>query len=344
MSAQSYSWTIPLSITVSLGSPPQLVQQRKLQTGEARGQERLFGSPRQLVFPEASKRFSLVDLPKPGFSWQNALNAALCSSVVYSSHQIVRQTTLDDWKFDNCQWIQAENTECFVASTEDAIIVGFRGTQQISDWLVNLNLVTKSRPYGPVHRGFYFAFDCVRQQLETAFENLNAKKKSIILAGHSLGGAIATVAAVEWFGTYPINGIYTIGQPAVGFSSLRSAIAIRYPRMFHRFVNDDDIVPKVPPTYRHVGKLYHFDNKGGVRLESLTRSVSEVSEDTPTLSRPEFEALRARLASAKSVTASQPTRAEERALLAEGFLPSFSDHNRDIYIEKTLQKLDQMEG
>ena len=345
MSGTSHSWTIPLNISVTLGSGNLTANQQANPSSRPTSMESLahegwFGRDPEPVFPGASQRFSVGELTNTDFSWQNALNAALCSALAYRPDQFVRNSTRNTWGFDNCQLFAASNTECFIASNDDAVVVAFRGTQQISDWLVNLNLATKSTSYGSVHRGFFFAFDIIRRRLEDALDTLDARDKKIILAGHSLGGAIATIAAAEWYGTYPITGVYTIGQPAVGFSSLRSYIAIMYPRMFHRLVNDDDIVPQVPPGYRHVGKLYHFERDGDVRFESRPASPIDPVDDTPTMNRAEFEALRVRMAAAKVATPLSATNeSSDSHLVTEGFFPSVADHNTERYLERILGQL-----
>ena len=342
--ANSQTWTIPIRITVSPGVPTAETGQSTMvkgggnQRSHSEFAEGLFGGPSKPVFPGASKKFLRSDLENENFSWQNALNTSLCSSLAYETVSTVRRTAVENWKFDDCQFISTENTECFVASSSQAIVVSFRGTQQTSDWLINLNIATKSTNYGWVHRGFYFALHSVKNQVERALDHFDAQQKKVILTGHSLGGAVATIGAAEWFGKYPISGIYTFGQPAVGFSTLRSSIEVIYPQKFYRFVNDDDIVPQVPPGYRHVGKLYHFDAQGDMRHESF-RTVSPVAEDTPTMSRRQFMELQTRLKSARETSVRSNERLE-RSLTQEGLFPSISDHNINRYIEKILDKLD----
>jgi hypothetical protein len=45
-------------------------------------------------------------------------------------------------------------------------------------------------------------------------------------------------------------------------------MAAALPDRWHRLVNDADVVPRVPPNYRHAGHLLHFDGEGRVTSPS----------------------------------------------------------------------------
>ena len=266
------------------------------------------------------------------------MNAALCSSLAYESETKIGATAKSKWDFDTCDFESVDDTECFVATTDKAIVVSFRGTQEAGDWLINLNAATTRASYGYVHRGFYKAFQSVRGRLEQILGDNGAQNKKVTISGHSLGGATATIAAAEWDGVYPISGVFTFGQPGVGFTAFRSFMSLRYGNSFRRFVNDDDIVPKVPPGFRHVGKLYHFDDGSGFSHESLAASTT-VADDTPTMTREQFEVFQAQLKAAMSPDPSVRESFQTRNF-QEGFFPSFADHSMDRYIEKVLTQLD----
>jgi hypothetical protein len=209
------------------------------------------------------------------------------------------------------------------------VIVSFRGTATLGDWLTDLNAFSTRADYGTVHRGFYFAFQAVKASLEKILGS-DALTRRVILTGHSLGGALATIAAAEWQNKYPIAAIYTFGQPAVGKTDFHAFISGHYKDNFHRFVNDDDIVPKVPPTYKHVGRLYHF-GPGNELQTTLTEAL--LTSDAPqTMSEAEFAALQAALRSGV-------TPATTESIGQEGFFPSVSDHKMDRYLSKVLSQL-----
>ena len=55
---------------------------------------------------------------------------------------------------------------------------------------------------------------------------------------------------------------------------------------YFRFVNDDDIVPRVPPGYDHAGNLIHFDSQGF--LERAASDAEAANVEAPPLSEAEY--------------------------------------------------------
>jgi len=182
-----------------------------------------------------------------------------------------------------------------------------------------------------VHRGFHAGFSIVRSQIEQELKQFSGR--AIVLTGHSLGGALATIAAAEWLGVVPIAAIYTYGQPAVGKGGFPAFVRQHYGGNFYRFVNDDDVVPRVPPGYTHVGRLLHFDASG--RLKASTESPSsEEANEPPMMSEAEFDRLRAQLLEQRAASRSTATTKSLEGPVLEGFWPSISDHKLDAYIAK----------
>ena len=79
------------------------------------------------------------------------------------------------------------------------------------------------------------------------------------MTGHSLGAALATLAA-DRYGN--VQGLYTYGSPRVGDRNFKEDFNVNA----YRFVNNSDIVTKVPPagTYLHVGELKYIDSEGTI--------------------------------------------------------------------------------
>jgi len=289
--------------------------------------DELFLSPPPAVEPLLGK-FSLSSLCNGVFNWGGALSTALASYVAYFDKAGV-EATCQSWGLSKCHFVARDDTECFVAGDEHTAIVAFRGTEtKIADWLTDLNTIGTSKSYGRVHRGFWGAFQGVADLLEPAIADLGSP--NLVLTGHSLGGALALIAAAEWVGKHSVRSIYTFGQPAVGKGRFRPFMEENYGDVYYRFVNDDDIVPLVPPTYRHTGQLYHFGP--GNDLKNRTESFFG-AEETPTLSEQQFDRLRLELLRKRLN--------EERAGIGsqEGWLPSFRDHSMARYIGKIAAKV-----
>ena len=325
------TWTIPIEITVSM---PKVPVQVKVTSGKASiaGAEGRFSS---LPPDSGFGKFEIGSLSPNQFSWHTAFSMALASKLAYESETTVSEVTVNEWGFSDCRFIDVDDTQCFVVESDKFVVLCFRGSENLGDWIANLNMRSTTRGYGKVHRGFLGAFEAVKLELQGLLRNLQGRP--LLLAGHSLGGALATVAAAEWEGKFPISGIYTFGQPGVGKGEFPKFINQNYDGKFYRFVNDDDIVTRVPPTYRHVGKLFHFDSWGNLKNSSSSVSESangaKEASETDMFSEVEFNLLRSEL-HVKNAIAEGANVELPSASLAEGLLPSISDHRMDKYIEK----------
>ncbi|WFT94421.1 trypsin-like peptidase domain-containing protein [Bradyrhizobium barranii] len=320
-------WIVPIEISVTIGQPVPGATSTATVDVRPAPVEGVFASKPPIATSALPYPFSAASLAEADFDWRTALSLALASRLAYESPQAVRATAEDMWQLHKCQFIEANDTQCYVAETPQAILVSFRGTESVGDWLADLNVAGRVRPYGVVHRGFLGAFQAVEQQLLAVLEA--SPHQSLLLTGHSLGGALATVAAAEWQQRFNVRWIMTYGQPAVGKGGFEQFMQ-RYARNFFRFVNDDDVVTRVPPTYRHVGQLIHFDTAGNLPAGAET-PVSHRAERMLTAA--EFDRMRAALLQQRAQRRAVGMESLETPVV-EGLLPSLSDHRMDAYITK----------
>jgi len=161
----------------------------------------------------------------------------------------------------------ADTQGVFGIAYSDRFVVAFRGSEEtgITDWITDLKFAQQVFPYEEsnnrkvkVHYGFIQAYKSVREAVLQAAKQTAAKK--IVVAGHSLGGALATLCALDLqYNTGKEVSCYTYGSPKVGNADFRASYNRRVPQTY-RFVNRFDIIPSLPPIgYRHVGQLYHLD-------------------------------------------------------------------------------------
>ena len=133
--------------------------------------------------------------------------------------------------------------------TSPFTVLVFRGTEQnIKDYLTDLefgelSLVGNKKE---VHAGFTEALDSVWREIDAALAPLNCP---IFYTGHSLGAALATLAAAR----HAPSALYTFGSPRVGNQAF---IALLCNVPIYRIVDDEDVVMTVPSEalgFRHVG-------------------------------------------------------------------------------------------
>jgi len=124
----------------------------------------------------------------------------------------------------------------------------FRGTDQnIRDLLCDLEIGSSLGSGVRVHAGFERAFASIWPQIE---QELTAIDLPLFYAGHSLGAALATIAATR---RKPVA-VYAYGSPRVGNAAFAAQLA-GVP--VYRVVHGDDLVTFVPPEalgFCHVGK------------------------------------------------------------------------------------------
>ena len=230
----------------------------------------------------------VFDFYSPGVTeidWKNACLLCLASRHAYypklriSSKQTIE--VLHKWGLTNYTFITSHDdnlnidTQCYTASNEKVIFLVFRGTEpdKISD--VFTDILIRQRNYshykGKVHRGFATALRIVWQDIRKALRadiNMNGDRP-ICVAGHSLGGALATLAAYRIYKSdkFTLDGLYTYGCPRVGNPEFADAFSLIKKRIF-RFENNNDLVPKIPPKYvlkmmwKHVCLPDYFHHDG----------------------------------------------------------------------------------
>jgi hypothetical protein len=170
-----------------------------------------------------------------------------------------------------CRYVGVGDTQAHVAAGPDRMIVAFRGTETNPGDIATdakFKLVDWSGP-GKVHGGFLKAFDGAPWKAVTdAMAALAQPGQTLWFAGHSLGGALAVLAALRWTleGRKPaVAGVYTIGQPRVGDKAFTAALEGALGARLFRYVNNRDIVPRVPLRamgYEHAGTILYFDGTG----------------------------------------------------------------------------------
>ncbi len=215
----------------------------------------------------------------------------------------------------------------------------FRGTNppEIQDWLVNLNNKSFKSKNGGVHAGFWASYETLHDQLIEVLWQKNPKR--IWVTGHSLGGALAVVCSYRLMMDEgkEIAGVMTFGQPRVGSPEFCKHMDLQLRGRMVHFVNENDLVPRIPPSFEHFGSLVWYT--GGVirrsRPPNLMVSSGDDSKDDddfielPAMSQQEFEKAKRDLKKQPKVQYSpdgQP--------LMQGSSRYIDDHDIELYIER----------
>lgn len=235
---------------------------------------------------------SKFDVDAIGYHGENSLFLADCAKLAYEPEAVIKPLMLEQLNFDEFKFfdrkINKYSTQAFVASNNKMIIVAFRGTEaNVNDFLTDAKLRLEDGPAGKVHRGFRAALAEVwggnsgDNDIHKFINKCRDNNQPIWFCGHSLGAALATLAAANYVlngddgDAKDVSGIYTIGQPRVGNSTFAKAFDAVLGEKCFRVVNNNDAVTRVPLPgiflkYTHVGQERYIDSNGKLR-KSVSR-------------------------------------------------------------------------
>ena len=168
---------------------------------------------------------------------------------------------------------------CRLFWNDETLIIAFRGTRESADWKIsNLkmfpvklkNCDTNSR-WIRVHRGFQgtlYHIDKTTKlnSFEAVLKHINDldlfTNRKIVIIGHSLGGALATLFSVKLRAKTQnvvenqLQEIVLFGAPAVGLKNFKKFYNELNTKTT-RIINGSDIVPFTPPLlYHHIGQEF----------------------------------------------------------------------------------------
>jgi len=203
-----------------------------------------------------------------GFTWPNARACAERCVLAY------QQATANAPDTD---------THAIVLDEGTCITVAFRGTASVRDWIEDCEFRMQTLTWeqnnisAEVHDGFLKCLDSVLQDVTHQVNScLQAASRPVFITGHSLGGALAILCALEMYRQkVPIAAVYTFGQPRVCnriFQNLYDAVL--FEETF-RVVNQNDIVPRTPGVlmgYHHCGQEIFLPVGGGWSVNPSTWS------------------------------------------------------------------------
>ena len=170
------------------------------------------------------------------------------------------------------KWIHNDksDTQGFVATKDKTIYVVWRGSESKKDFQndASIDKVGFIEDGEKVHIGFKSCWESVvgdtYDAIDTALENLQGETTDIVVSGHSLGGAVATLYAYsikKHFPHYNVSAT-TIGSPRVGNKVFKE----NYDKSgidTLRIVHNNDLVTHTPYIgFQHVNYQVRLDTDG----------------------------------------------------------------------------------
>jgi len=211
------------------------------------------------------------------FSQTNAWWLAELSRVVYRLSvteggmvRSDRRTVLQNAGIAEVKFSNIGETQATIVSAGGFHVLAFRGTESPDDWLKNVNVLPRSWDGpGKVHSGFLEALDNVWSDIRPVLLGIRGP---VFYTGHSLGAAIAVVAAARIDAARRPLAVYTYGGPRCGDTTF----AKQHPLCdrVYRVVNNRDMVPLVPLGYEHTGELRYITSDKRLLRNPATRELA----------------------------------------------------------------------
>lgn len=156
----------------------------------------------------------------------------------------------------------------YAALREDGLaVVAFRGTEprRLQDLATDLQVFPTAWELGggKVHAGFAASALGLWREVKAWLAGPGAPRQRLVLCGHSLGGAVATLLALP----SGADELVTFGCPRVGNAEFAASLSAAPGTRVRRIVNCCDGVTENPPAwfgFKHAGGILYLDRQGGI--------------------------------------------------------------------------------
>lgn len=274
-----------------------------------------------------------TSLCAPGFALDAAIFLAQAAKIAYQPDPSRQRVWAQQQSLPAPLPFDTGNIQGFALHGDHFSLLASRGTSNLGQWIRDANIAPVDHPWGDVHQGFLDGLAAVDSAID-AFTQAAASAKPLWITGHSLGGALAVLAAarLHMHGLAPRT--VTFGQPRTGSSAFATRFDAELPQRLLRFINQSDLIPRLPPgsAYRHCGAAKRIVRPGLLEMigmgEVAPASLSE--REYAALTADEYQDLLRQLDAGHAI-------AEQGGCTAEGSLPWFGDHSINEYIRLLVE-------
>lgn len=166
------------------------------------------------------------------------------------------------------------------AEHDDHVVLAFKGSTGFGDYFSNATYMMIGKADtglpGKVHKGFFDTMDSGWPALLGVIQKAFATGKPVVFTGHSLGGAVAQLAALKVHDKKGLTAtsLYLFATPRVGNQVFADAYVDVYGPVSFRINNGMDITPRMPPAAgtEQVAKeaILSLFGEGGLGIDILS--------------------------------------------------------------------------
>jgi len=197
------------------------------------------------------------------------LKFAKIAATTYEDPKDSRQK-FKDQGYEIVEFFDIKDAQGYLLKNSNEYVLSFRGTQSKGDVLADLKARMKTESAGgSVHRGFKGELDKLWPSIEKSLNKIDC----LYITGHSLGAAMATIAASRI--QKKVLALITFGSPRVGTKEFVNSLNVAH----YRVQNNCDDVTKVPLLimgYRHHGTHKYMNFYGEFRNLSSWQRIKDM--------------------------------------------------------------------
>lgn len=180
--------------------------------------------------------------------------------------KILQGLKQEDDRFSSVTGFDNKSSQAALVEHNDYICMAFRGTDELEDWLDNIKITATKQLFGHFHLGFWEAVQDIWPPMLACYEEAQKNgSRPLFITGHSLGGAMATIAAaIMMHENKAVASVYTFGQPRTMRPLTSMKFNTKCKNIFFRFHNNNDIVTRIPARiagYSHVGTYLYISQE-----------------------------------------------------------------------------------
>ena len=211
----------------------------------------------------------------------------LISDCAQISNDVYSETFTEKYKDVVKVFDEATDCQCFIFRKDNDIIITGQGTTTFTDFCIDLQIWRVKSEHlkdTMVHAGFDKVYKSIRDKLHEEIEKLkNLECNRIVCTGHSLFGAISTIAAADIALNFDIPVVcITFGSPRVGASDFVSLFNKVVEKSYRCIYGDDSITySPLPFRFKHVNGKVQYKMSYGIP-RTLHHSMNKYIKATNT--------------------------------------------------------------